>query len=81
MSEPYCTVQLTEEQRQIVLLAMGNLAYERPGFDPMLGELAERLEGRTMFETFKDLKRDEELLLVQDLRQAYQGSTLPGPAE
>jgi hypothetical protein len=48
-------VYLTEEQRQAVLLAVAKLAVERPGWDYMLGEVADAMSGRKMYENFKKL--------------------------
>jgi len=52
-------VTIDEGQRQMILLAIGRLAVERPGWDWTLGELAELLHGREMFEGFKNLKKLE----------------------
>lgn len=50
---------INEGQRQALLLAIGRLAVERPGWDWMLGEIADTFHGREMFERFKVLKREE----------------------
>ena len=42
----------------MVLLAIAELALSRPGFDWTLGEIAECLQGREMFEEFKRLNAD-----------------------
>lgn len=54
------TVEIEEEQRQAIILAIARLAIERPGWNFMLGEIADTLKGRPMFENFKALKREEE---------------------
>lgn len=46
---------LEESQRQAVLLAIAHLALEWPGWDWMLGQIAERLGGRELFDKFKVL--------------------------
>ena len=47
-----------ESDRQAVLLALATLALHRPGWDWMLGEIAEKFHGREMFENFKRLNND-----------------------
>ncbi len=46
----------SESQRQAILLAIGRLAVERPGWDHMLGEIADKFCGREILEDFKRLK-------------------------
>ena len=47
------TVKISEEQRQMILLALSKLRIERPGWDYALGECASRFpDGRTMFADF-----------------------------
>jgi hypothetical protein len=53
------TFDVDESQRQMILLAIARLAVERPGWDWTLGELAQQLKGRALFEDFKQLKREE----------------------
>lgn len=43
----------TEEQRQMMLLSIAKLALSRPGWDFALGELADLMAGREMYEAFK----------------------------
>lgn len=38
-------VILDEEERQVVLLALARLAAERPGWEPMLTDIARKVEG------------------------------------
>jgi hypothetical protein len=40
-------------QRHAILLALARLAVERPGWDSMLGDIAEQFQGREMFEQCK----------------------------
>ena len=48
-------LELTEEERQIILLALANLSGGSPGFTGFLRALADKLEGRQMFESFSEL--------------------------
>ena len=50
--------EIEEEQRQMVLLAIAELALSRPGWDWTLGELAKLLHGEEMFAEFKRLNAD-----------------------
>lgn len=47
-----------EGQRQMVLLAIAELALSRPGWDYALGEIAQQLGGVDMFAEFKRLNAD-----------------------
>jgi len=49
------TFTITEEKRQAMLLAIAKLALERPGWDHMLGEIADTLQGRPMYDEYKKL--------------------------
>jgi hypothetical protein len=49
---------LDEGDRQMVLLALANLALLRPGFDFAIGLIAEKLDGKEMCEEFKRLNSD-----------------------
>jgi hypothetical protein len=57
-------LELSEEERQMVLLAMAVLSLESPGFDPMLNDMALRIDtpergGRaTMFDKFRRARAD-----------------------
>jgi hypothetical protein len=48
-----------EGQRQAILLAIGHLAVDRPGWDFMLGEIADVFEGREMYDRFKAMEQAE----------------------
>jgi hypothetical protein len=57
-------LELSEEQRQLTLLALALTALLRPGFDLALREIASKLErpgypGLGMFDGFKNLNRDQ----------------------
>ena len=52
------TLDLEESQRQMVLLAIAELALSRPGLDRTLGELAKVLGGEEMFSEFKRFNAD-----------------------
>lgn len=47
-----------ESDRQATLLALAALAHERPGWDHMLGLIADKLQGREMYNTFLALRKD-----------------------
>jgi hypothetical protein len=47
-----------EGDRQMVLLAIAELALSRPGWDYALGEIAKQLQGEKMFAEFKRLNND-----------------------
>lgn len=49
---------LPEEDRQMVLLALAELALSRPGWDDTLGRIADGMQGRPMFDEFKRLNAD-----------------------
>jgi hypothetical protein len=52
------TYTIDECDRQATILALATLALHRPGFDTMLGEIAEKLKGRDMYEKFKEFDND-----------------------
>lgn len=47
-------IRLLEEERQLILLALGHLAVGRPGWDPALRGIAAKLDGEALFATFKE---------------------------
>src|SRR5574341_1708285 len=47
---------IEESERQPLLLALAHTAVERPGWDYLLGTIAEKFHGRDLFEQFKTLK-------------------------
>lgn len=47
-----------EGERQMLLLAIAELALSRPGFNDTLGEIADKLHGRQQFEEFKRVNGD-----------------------
>lgn len=42
-----------EEERQLILLALGHLAMRRPGWEPALRGIAAKLDGEDLFTAFK----------------------------
>lgn len=62
-------VSVDEGERQVILLALAELALERPGWDYMLGELAERFQGRPMFDGFKHSNADRIVGIAAKLRK------------
>lgn len=51
------TVTISEEDRQVLLLALALVAHERTGWEWLAGEIAEKLSGRDMFAQFLRLRR------------------------
>ena len=51
------TFDLTEEQRQVTLLALAELALSRPGWDMMLSELAVAFGGMDASKLYAKFKR------------------------
>lgn len=47
-----------ECDRQLILLALAVLSLQRPGWAWTLGNIAEKLQGREMFETFRACNED-----------------------
>ena len=47
-----------EADRQFILLSLALCALLRPGFDYAAGKIAQKLNGRAMFEAFKKANRD-----------------------
>lgn len=52
------TYNIEEGQRQMILLAIAELALSRPGWDWTLGELAKVFSGEAMFVEFKRVNAD-----------------------
>lgn len=52
------TIEVSEGERQVIVLALADLALSRPGWNPMLSELAARFAGVAMFEHFKRSNSD-----------------------
>jgi hypothetical protein len=53
------TLKLSESDRQATLMALAHLAVERPGWDMMLSEIAQRIDnpGPELYERFKTLRK------------------------
>lgn len=51
-------IEIDEGQRQMIVLALAELALSRPGWDWTLGETAKRFDGEAMFAEFKRLNAD-----------------------
>jgi len=49
------TITIEEEERQAILLSLALLSIERPGWHHMLGNIAEKMEGRAMYEEFRNI--------------------------
>ncbi len=50
-------LEISEEQRQLILMALAHLSVERPGFDFALTEIAQKIDnpGPEMYGRFKEL--------------------------
>lgn len=75
-------IEISEEERQMVLLALGHLARERPGWDYALNEIAKKMdnvhEGRAVaYDQHRGFADSE----IADLRQDLQAlrKRLEGP--
>lgn len=55
---PLITVSISEEERQATVLALARLALSRPGWGVFLSGVAEKLNGREAFESFKKSNND-----------------------
>jgi hypothetical protein len=73
----YTPFQIGEDHRQAILIAIANLAHERPGWTSMLGDLAHVLRGREMFDDFLELAKYGPLAGVGAL-DAKQSSAVAG---
>ena len=56
-------VDLKNEDAQIVVLALAQLALDRPGWDHMIGLIAKEFHGEQTFQTFKWISADRFKLL------------------
>jgi len=63
-------VELSEDERQMILMALGRLAVDRPGFEWFIGQIADKLQGRERFQGFKDLKKGETTINLPEIRAA-----------
>jgi hypothetical protein len=50
--------RIIEEDRQMILLAVAELSLSRPGWLDALGRVADRLQGREMFDSFRETSAD-----------------------
>jgi hypothetical protein len=51
------TVEISEGERQVIILAIARLSVERPGWHPAcLKPIAEKLSGPDLYEEFRTLK-------------------------
>ena len=55
---PDFTIKVNEEKRQMILLALAELALSRPGWDESLREIATDFVGLEMFDNFKRFNAD-----------------------
>jgi hypothetical protein len=52
------TITVDESQRQATVLALASMALQRPGWDFMISEIADKFAGREMYESFKRFNAD-----------------------
>lgn len=52
------TIGLDESERQFLILACALVALLRPGWDYCSGTIADKLQGKAMFERMKELNAD-----------------------
>ena len=71
---PEIHIVFTEEERQMMLLALAKLSLERAGWLWFLGEIAEKFDawgspssGRKMFEDFRTIHKEEACERAADL--------------
>jgi hypothetical protein len=53
------TIEFEERHRQVMLLALGRLVVERPGWAGVIGEMVDLVDGRALFEQVAALKQRE----------------------
>ena len=65
------TLQLAEEDRQVIVLALAHLAVDRPGWDDLLQRIASELGGLEMYKEFERMYEDFKRLKLEclDLRR------------
>lgn len=52
------SVKVSEEERQMILLALAELSLRRPGWLDALGRVADTFHGREMFDGFRETSAD-----------------------
>jgi hypothetical protein len=52
-------VDLPEDERQVILLALAHLAVERPGWEVYLTSVSARLAGEELFRAFSAVRTQE----------------------
>ncbi len=54
------TMEVDESQRQVVVMALAHLAAVRPGWDPMVQEIAVKLDPQLkMYQDFQQYRKSE----------------------
>lgn len=71
------TVTIDECERQLILLALAKVAVERPGWEYCCGLLADKLEGRFLFQKFHNLRTDAALPSEAFTRADFSESASP----
>src|SRR3989442_563155 len=73
---------LQEEERQLIVLSLALCALLRPGFESAVGNIAEKLDGRDMFNEFRRLNADvvSPQAMLRLLQEDYSGFGIDDPA-
>jgi len=62
-------IEVSENQRQLILMALGALHTQAPGFDFAMTEVANILMGETLYEAFKKTKK----IAAEENRKYFKG--------
>ena len=54
------TIEIKEEERQVLLLALAILCFQRPGWELFIETIVEKLDGKNMFEQFLKQQREDD---------------------
>lgn len=65
--------QVSEEERQMILLALAELALRRPGWLVALARVADTFHGREMFDGFRETSADMIAEATQDADRRIRG--------
>lgn len=65
------TIELEEEERQQILLGLALLSLRSPGFAWFNGEIAQKLQGREILESFMNSNRPSALNLISQGGRDY----------
>lgn len=74
MSAPFTMATVSEEQRQLVMLALAQLCARRPGWHYALKETAQQFQSVELFENFLALARIDDVEEVSGIIDARIGA-------